>query len=156
MFSHSIVSDSLQPHGLQHARLPSLSLSPGVCSNSCPLSHWRHSVISSSVTPFSMCNWITLFYTWKTVNQLFFNKQLKKAAAAAGGSYLPWRQLLSSDKEHLRDNYNDFTSKLIYPHTLISLNTFWQPQKKGILKHDWVWISCHPGKYRLRPPSDLI
>lgn len=47
----------------------------------------------------------------------------------AGGSYLPWRQLLSSDKEHLRDNYNDFISKLIYPHTLISLNNFWQ--KKG-------------------------
>ena len=37
LFSHSIVSNSLQPHGLQHARLPCPSLSPRVCSNSCPL-----------------------------------------------------------------------------------------------------------------------
>ena len=38
-FSRSVVSDSLQPHGLQHARLHCPSLAPGVCSNSCPLSH---------------------------------------------------------------------------------------------------------------------
>ena len=37
-FSHSVVSDSLQPHGLQHTRPPCPSLSPGVCSNLCPLS----------------------------------------------------------------------------------------------------------------------
>ena len=41
------------PHGLQHARLPCPSLSPGVCSNSCPLSQWCHPTISSSVVPFS-------------------------------------------------------------------------------------------------------
>ena len=38
LLSHSVVSDSLQPYGLQHTRLPFLSQSPGVCSNSCPLS----------------------------------------------------------------------------------------------------------------------
>ena len=38
LFSHSVVSDTLRPHGLQHTRLPCLSLAPGVCSNSCPLS----------------------------------------------------------------------------------------------------------------------
>ena len=43
---------TLQPQGLQHARLPSPSLSPGVCSNSCPLSPWCHPTISSSVTHF--------------------------------------------------------------------------------------------------------
>ena len=42
LFSRSVVSNSLQPHGLQHARLPCPSLSPGVCSNSCPLSWWWH------------------------------------------------------------------------------------------------------------------
>ena len=42
VFSHSVMSDSLQPHGLQHARLPCPLLSPGVCSNSCPLSWWCH------------------------------------------------------------------------------------------------------------------
>ena len=49
------MSDSLQPHGLQHARLPCLPPSPGVCSNSCPLSQWCHPTILSFVTPLSAC-----------------------------------------------------------------------------------------------------
>ena len=49
------MSDSLRPHGLQHARLPCPSPSPGVCSNSSPLSRWCHPTISSFVTPFSSC-----------------------------------------------------------------------------------------------------
>ena len=51
---HSIMSDSLWPHGLQHTRLPCPSLTPGTCSNSC-LSQWCHPTISSSVVPFSSC-----------------------------------------------------------------------------------------------------
>ena len=51
----SVVSYSLWPHGLQYTRLPCLSLSSRVCSNSCPLSHWCHSTISSSVASFSSC-----------------------------------------------------------------------------------------------------
>ena len=47
------MSDSLWPHGLQHARLACPSLSCGVCSNSCPLNQWCHPTISSSVVPFS-------------------------------------------------------------------------------------------------------
>ena len=54
-FSHSVVSDSLQPHGPQHARFPCPSPTPGVHSNSCPLSQWCHPTISSSVIPFSSC-----------------------------------------------------------------------------------------------------
>ena len=53
LFSHSVVSDSLQAHRLQHTRLPCPSLSPRVCSNSCPLSRWCHPTISFSVAPFS-------------------------------------------------------------------------------------------------------
>ena len=52
-FSCSAVSDSLRPHGLQHARPPCPSPTPGVYSNSCPLSQWCHPTISSSVVPFS-------------------------------------------------------------------------------------------------------
>ena len=48
-FSHSVVSASLRPHGLQHARLPCPSPSPRACSNSCPLSKWCHPTILSSV-----------------------------------------------------------------------------------------------------------
>ena len=49
LFSHSVVSSSLRPHGLQHARLPCPSPCPRVCSNSCPLSQWCHPTISSSL-----------------------------------------------------------------------------------------------------------
>ena len=52
-FSHSVMSDSLQPYGLQHARLPCPSPTPGANSNSCLLSWWCHPTISSSVIPFS-------------------------------------------------------------------------------------------------------
>ena len=55
LFSHSVMSYSLQPHGLQHARLLSPSLSPRVCSNSCTLSHRCYLTISSSAAPFSCC-----------------------------------------------------------------------------------------------------
>ena len=55
LFSHKVVSDSLQPHALQHIRFLCPPLTPGLCSNSCPLSWWRYLSISSSVTPFSSC-----------------------------------------------------------------------------------------------------
>ena len=53
LFSHSVMSDSLWPQGLQHTRLPQPSPSLRTCSNSCPLSRWCHPTISSSVVPFS-------------------------------------------------------------------------------------------------------
>ena len=52
-FSRSVVSDSLRPHGLQHARPPCPSPTPGLYSNSCSSSWWCHPTISSSVVPFS-------------------------------------------------------------------------------------------------------
>ena len=54
-FGHSVVSDSLRPHGLQHARPPCSSPTPRVYSNRCPLSQWCYPTISSSVVPFSSC-----------------------------------------------------------------------------------------------------
>ena len=53
LFSHSVMFDFLLLHGLQHTRLPCPSLSPGVCSNSCPSIQWCHPTILSFVTPFS-------------------------------------------------------------------------------------------------------
>ena len=55
LLSHKLTSGSLRPHELQHTRLPCPSLSPGACSNSCPLSQWCHPTISFSVVPFSSC-----------------------------------------------------------------------------------------------------
>ena len=54
-FSRSVMSNSLWPHGLHHARPPCPSPTPGVYSNSCPLSQWCHPTISSSVIPVSSC-----------------------------------------------------------------------------------------------------
>ena len=54
-FSHSVVSNSLRPYGLQHTRPHYPSPTPGAYSNSCPLSRWCHPTISSSVIPFSSC-----------------------------------------------------------------------------------------------------
>ena len=58
-FSRSVMSDSLRPHGLQHARPPCPSPTTGACSNSCPSSQWCHPTISSSVVPFS--SWLQSF-----------------------------------------------------------------------------------------------
>ena len=55
LFSRSVVSDSLQPQGLQDARPPCPTPAPRVYSNSCPLSRWCHPTISSSVSPFFSC-----------------------------------------------------------------------------------------------------
>ena len=54
-FNCSVVSDSLQPHEMQHARPPCPSPTPGVYPNSCPLSRWCHPAITSSIIPFSSC-----------------------------------------------------------------------------------------------------
>ena len=54
-FSHSVVSNSLWPHELQHTRPPCPSPTPGVHSNWCPSSRWCHPAISNSVAPFSSC-----------------------------------------------------------------------------------------------------
>ena len=55
LFSLSVLSEFLWPHGLQHPRSPCPSLSPRIYSNTCPLSRWCHPTISSSVVPFSSC-----------------------------------------------------------------------------------------------------
>ena len=54
-FSRSVMSDSLQPRGVQQARLPCPTWTPRACSNSCLMSQWCHPTISSSVIPFSSC-----------------------------------------------------------------------------------------------------
>ena len=63
-FSHSVMSDYLRPHGLQHTRLPCPSLTPRACSKSCPLSQWWHPTISASVVLFSC---LQVFLSEKTL-----------------------------------------------------------------------------------------
>ena len=88
LFSHSVLSDSLRPHGLQHARLPCPSSIPGVCSNSCPLSRWCHPTISSSVIPFSSSFNIPSIRVFFLVSQ-FFASGGQSIGASASTSVLP-------------------------------------------------------------------
>ena len=88
LFSQSVVSDSLQPRGLQHARLPCPSPSPGACSNSCPLSRWCHPTISSSVAPFSSC--LLSFPAWESFPMSrLFTPGGQNIGASASASVLP-------------------------------------------------------------------
>ena len=73
-FSHSVVSESLWPHGLQHARPLCPSPTPRIYSNSCPLSWWYHPTISSSVVPFSSCHQSLPASGYFPVSQLFASR----------------------------------------------------------------------------------
>ena len=87
LFSRSVVSNSLQLHGLQHARLPWPSSLPGVCSNSCPLGQWCHPTISSSVIPFSSCS-RSSSASRSSVSQLFASGD-QSTGGSASASVLP-------------------------------------------------------------------
>ena len=88
LFSGSVVSDSFRPHGLQHTRLPCPSPSPRACSNSCPLSWWCHSTISSSVIPFSSCLQSFPASGSFLMSQLFVSG-VQNIGASASASVLP-------------------------------------------------------------------
>ena len=86
LFSRSVVSNSLWPHGLQHARLPCASL-PRVCSNSCPLSQWCHPTISSSVFPFSPCPLSFAASRSLPINRLFASGGQSTGTSASDQSF---------------------------------------------------------------------
>ena len=87
-FSRSVVSDSLQPHGLQHTKLPCPSPTPGASSNSCPSSWWCHPTISSSLVPFSSC--IQSFSASGSFQMSqFFTSCGQSVGASASASVLP-------------------------------------------------------------------
>ena len=87
-FSCSVVSDSLRLHGLQHARPPCPSPTPGVYSNSCLLSQCCHPTISFSVVPFSSCLQSFLESGSFPVSQ-FFSSGGQNIGASASASVFP-------------------------------------------------------------------
>ena len=87
-FSHSVMSNSLRPHGLQHTRLPCPSPTPRTCSNSCPLNQWYHPAILSSVVPFSSC--LQSFpASGSFLMSQFFASHGQSIGASASASVLP-------------------------------------------------------------------
>ena len=87
-FSCSVMSDSLWPHGPQHARLLCPSPTPRVNSNSCPLNRWCHPTISSSAVPFSSCLQSFLASGSFPMSQ-FFASGAESIGASASASVLP-------------------------------------------------------------------
>ena len=88
LFSHSVVSDFLWPHRLQHASLPCPSPSPGAYWNSCPLSRWCHPTILSSIVPFSFC--LQSFpASGSFLISCFFTSNGQSIRASASASVLP-------------------------------------------------------------------
>ena len=90
-FSHSVVSDSLWPHRLQHTRLPCPSPNPGACSNSCPSSRWCHPTISSSVIPVSSClqSFPSTFQSGSFLMNRLFASGGQSVGASVSASVLP-------------------------------------------------------------------
>jgi len=87
-FSRSVMSASLQSHGLQNARPPCPSPTPGVYLNSCPLSWWCHPTISSSVIPFSSCPQ-SFPASWSFLTSQFFTSGDQSIGVSASASVLP-------------------------------------------------------------------
>ena len=137
------MSDSLQSHGLQQARLPCPSPTPEACSNSCPSSRWCHPTISSSVIPFSSC--LQSFPASGTfpVSQ-FVTSGGQSIGVSALASVLPmniqdwfplgWTGLISLQSKGLSrvfskttvQNHQFFGAQLFYSSTLTSIHDYWK------------------------------
>ena len=87
-FSCAVVSDSLRSHGLQNARPPCPSLTPGVYPNSCPLSQWCHPTISSSVIPF-YSHFVSFPASGSFLMSQFFTSGGQIIGVSASASVLP-------------------------------------------------------------------
>ena len=144
LLSHSVVSSSAS-HGLQHTRLPCPSLSPGVSSNSCPLSLQCHPFTSSSVTRFSSCPQSFPASGSSPVSPLFASGG-QRTATSASASVLPmniqdwfplgltgWISLLSKELSGVFSNttvqsINSSALSLLYGPTLTSIWLLEKPQ----------------------------
>ena len=104
-FSHSVVSDSLGPHGLQHARPSCLSPTPRVHPNPCPLSQWCHPTILSSVVPFSSCPQSFPDSGSFQVSQLFVSGGQRIGVSA------PWPRIKFAPTAVEAQSHNHWTSR---------------------------------------------
>ena len=141
-FSRSVVSDSLWPHELQHARPPCASPSRGVCPSSCPLNQWCHLTISSSVAFFSLCLQSFWALEYFQMSQLFSSGG-QSVGASASASVLPmniqgwfplgWTGVISLLSKGLS---RVFSSPLMY---VVSNDSVLRP---SLLEVKSVWLFC--------------
>ena len=140
-FSCSVVSDSLWPHGLQHARFPCPSPTPRAYSNSCPLSWWCHPTISSAVAPFSSClSSFSVSGSFPVSQFLVSGGQSIGASASVipmniqDWSPLGWTGWISLQSKGLSRVFSNTTVKILnslvlsflYSLTLTSIHDYWK------------------------------
>ena len=136
------MSDPLWPHGLQQARLPCPSLTPGAYSNSCPSSWWCHQTISSSVVPFSPSSIVPS--SWVFFNESFLRIRWPKYwsssfSMSTSNKYsglisfrMDWLDLfavqgiLKSLLQHHSSSINSSALSFIYDSTLTSVHDYWK------------------------------
>ena len=146
------MSKSLQSHGLQQARLPYPSLSPRVCSNSCPLSRWCHPTISSSIASFFSCPQSFPASGSFLMNWLFTSAG-QSIAASASASVLPkniqcWNPLGLTDLISFLSKGlpRVFTSTTIQKHPFFGA----QPSLRSN-SHIHTWLLEKPYLWLFRP-----
>ena len=150
-FHHSVMSDSLQPHGLQHTRLPCPSPAPEDHSNSCPSSQWCHPTISSSVIPFSSC--LQSFPTSGSFQMSqFFTSVGQSIGDSASTSILPmniqdWSPVRHNWATEL--NWTDYTWNNFSSFVKLNRKTlswFWYFLRYNFVSkliHEWIKIKCY-------------
>ena len=135
LFSCPVMSNSLRPHGLQHARLPCPPPSRGVCSNSCPLSWWCHPTISSSFVPFASCLRSFPASGSFPVSQFFaLGGQIIGASASVlpmniqGWFTLGWTGLISLESSPAPqfESISSLVLSLLYGPKLTSVHDYWK------------------------------
>ena len=143
--SCSVASKSLQPHGLQHARPPCPSPTPGVYSNSCPLSQWCHPTISFSVVPFSSCLQPFPASGFSQMSQLFASGD-PSIRASASALVLP--MTIQGSFPLGLTGLISFQSK--GPWRIFSSSTVWKHQLLGIQPS--LWSNSHIHTWLLEKP----
>ena len=142
-FSHSVMSNSLRPHGLQHTRLLCPSLSPWGFSNSCPLRQWCHPIISSSVIPFSSCPQffpasgsfsVSAFHIrWPKYWSFSFSISPSNEYSGLISFRMDWLDLLAVQatlksllQHHSSKSINSSALRFLYSPTLTSIHDYWK------------------------------
>ena len=139
-FSCSVVSDSLQPHELQHARPPCPSPTPGVYPNPCPLSQWCHPTILSSVVPFSSCPQSFLASGSFPMSQLFAWGG-SSIGVSASTSVLPMNTpgLISFRMDWLDLLVVQGTLKSLFQHHSPKASILWCRSTGNLGTYDWIY-----------------
>ena len=159
-FSHSVVSDSLRLHGLQHARLPCLSLTLGASSNSCLLSQWCHPTISScrpllllpSIFPSTrdFSNGSVVCIRWPKYWSFSFSISPSNEYSGLISFRMDWFDLLAVQgilkrllQHHNIKSINSSALSFLYGPTLTSIYDYWK-NHLGVCIHEpgWAYWKC--------------